>query len=133
MDVLPFLLLAILIVSIFYARKRGRKKLDAEFRATLNTLNIQEYTVLVDKLTTPSTARTTEVYRIVRDSQERYFLYTKIGRLPGSLQPLSKDRALPSAGLQMNKLPPPTLLMSATFALSRDEGPPGYTAHLRQC
>lgn len=94
MEFLPYLLLAALLIVIFHARKRGREKLNAEFRTALGALDIERYELLVDKMTTPSTDRTAEVYRIVRDSQDRYFLYTKIGSSAGVLQPLSKERAL---------------------------------------
>lgn len=93
-ELLPYLLLAALLAVMFYARKRGRDKLDAEFRTALGALNIEHYELLVDKVTTPSTDRTAELYRIVRDSQDHYFLYTKIGSSPGLVQPLSKERAL---------------------------------------
>lgn len=94
MQWLSCLLLAVLVVVIFYARKQGREKLDAEFRAALRTLNIEQYELLVDKVVTPSTDRTAEVYRIVRDSQDHYFLYLKIGSAAGVLQPLTKERAM---------------------------------------
>lgn len=94
MELLPCLLLAALIAVIFYARKRGKEKLDVEFRAALATLNIEQYELLVDKVVTPSTDRTAEVYRIVRNSQDNYFLYLKIGSSPGVLKPLSKERAM---------------------------------------
>lgn len=50
MDVVPYLLLAAMVVVIFYARKRGRQKLDAEFRAALAMLNIDQYELLVDSI-----------------------------------------------------------------------------------
>ncbi|MFB3303357.1 hypothetical protein [Pseudomonas sp. AMR01] len=53
MDVVPYLLLAAMVVVIFYARKRARQKLDAEFRAALAMLNIDQYEFLVDKVKTP--------------------------------------------------------------------------------
>lgn len=94
MEILPYLLLAALIAVIFQARRRGKDKLDAEFRSALRTLGVGRHELMVDRLTTPSTDRTAEVYRIVRDSQGRYFLYTKLGSSAGVLQPLSEERAL---------------------------------------
>ena len=91
---LPYLLPAALIAVMFYARKRSKEKLDAEFRTALSALNVEQYELLVDKVVTPSTDRTAEVYRMVRDDQDRYFLYLKVGSSPGVLQPLAKERAL---------------------------------------
>ena len=94
MSLIAYLLLPALVLVIFYARKRARQKLDAEFLAVLRAFPIEEYELLVDKVTTPSTNKSAEVYRIVRASQGHYFVYMKTGRSAGVLQPLSQERAL---------------------------------------
>lgn len=94
MSLISYLLLPALVVVIFYARKRAREKLNAEFLAVLRAFPIEQYELLVDKVTTPSTDRSAEVYRVLRDSQGHYFVYMKTGRSAGVLQPLSEERAL---------------------------------------
>ncbi|WP_288649594.1 hypothetical protein [Pseudomonas sp. UBA5568] len=48
----------------------------------------------MDKLTSPSTDRTAQVYRILLGERGDYDLVMSIGEQPGLLKPLSKERAL---------------------------------------
>ncbi len=60
----------------------------------LEHLGVTTYTLLVDKLTSPSTDRTAQVYRILLGERGDYDLVMSIGEQPGLLKPLSKERAL---------------------------------------
>lgn len=83
-----------LLKLIQYQRTRSRRQLEDEFATTLSAQGIQQWTLLVDKVTLPSTDRTAEVYRIVQADAGRHFLYTKTGSAAGVLMPLSRERAL---------------------------------------
>ncbi|GAB7530269.1 hypothetical protein PS3A_26800 [Pseudomonas sp. 3A(2025)] len=98
--VMPILAVALAVLAYRHNMKKWRSKIDAELQTALSGLGVGAYTLIVDKLTAPSTNTTADVYRILHDDQDRYFLFIKIGEHPGVLKPLTKERALLAA--QMN-------------------------------
>ncbi|PVZ20177.1 MULTISPECIES: hypothetical protein [unclassified Pseudomonas] len=95
--VMPILTIALVVLINRHTHRTWRAKIDAELQSALNDLGAGGYTLVVDKLTSPSTDRTANVYRILHDEQDHYFLFMKIGEHPGLLKPLSKERALLAA------------------------------------
>lgn len=98
--VMPILAIALAVLAYRHNMRKWRSKIDAELQAALSGLGVDGYTLIVDKLTSPSTDRTADVYRILHNDQGRYFLFIKTGEHPGVLKPLTKERALLAA--QMN-------------------------------
>lgn len=98
--VMPLLAIALVVLAYRHNMKKWRSKIDAELQAALSRLGVGAYTLVVDKLTSPSTDRTADVYRILHDDQGRYFLFIKTGEHPAVLKPLTRERALLAA--QMN-------------------------------
>lgn len=97
--IMPIPLIALAVWAHRHNGKKWRSKIDAELQEALHGLGVDDYTLIVDKLTAPSTDTTADVYRILHNSEGRYFLFIKIGSSPGVLRPLSKDRALLAAQL----------------------------------
>ncbi|WP_430303214.1 hypothetical protein [Pseudomonas sp. DC418] len=95
--VTPLLAIALVFLAYRHNMKKWRSKIDAELQAALSGLGVDCYTLIVDKLTSPSTNRTADVYRILHDDQDRYYLFIKTGEHPGVLKPLPKERALSAA------------------------------------
>ncbi|MBA5708390.1 hypothetical protein DT037_15165 [Pseudomonas fulva] len=92
--VMPLLAISLTVMSHRHVMKKWRAKIDTELADALSTLGVTRYTLLVDKLTSPSTDRTAQVYRILRGERGDHYLFMKIGDQPGLLKPLSKERAL---------------------------------------
>lgn len=88
--------LILLIVVIFSVRGANRWEagINANFQAALKNLQIVSYELLVDRTVSPSSNRYAEVYRILRDQDDRYFLYMLLDDAKGVLKPLTKERAL---------------------------------------
>ena len=96
-----------LVVVIFSLRGANRWEagINADFQAALKNLHIVSYELLVDRTVCPSSNRYPEVYRILRDQDDRYFLYMLLDDAKGVLKPLTKERALIAAkmsGYQKN-------------------------------
>ncbi|AZC23845.1 hypothetical protein [Pseudomonas sessilinigenes] len=68
-----------------------------DFEQALKRLHIDKYQLLVDRRVSPRPKRQGEIYRILHDHAESYFLYQRTGSNPGVLQPLTKERALLAA------------------------------------
>lgn len=89
------------LIALFWActyeRNRWRATFDADFTAMLGSLDIDNYELLVDKVTLPTTHRAADVYRIFHDLQGNYFLYIQNGYAAGALKPLTRERALQAA------------------------------------
>ncbi|MDH0618822.1 hypothetical protein F477_03562 [Pseudomonas sp. URIL14HWK12:I3] len=92
--VLPLLAIALTVMAHRHVMQKWRAKIDTELAQALSTLGVTTYTLLVDKLTSPSTDRTAQVYRILLGERGDYYLFMNIGEQPGLLKPLSKERAL---------------------------------------
>lgn len=95
--VMPILAIAFAIWAYRYNSKRWRLKVDAELQSALSDLGVDAYTLIVDTLTPPNAERSANVYRLLHDEHERYFLFMKVGGQPGVLKSLSKERALLAA------------------------------------
>lgn len=72
-------------------------ELESDYKAALRTLNVGGHDLVVDRVIRLGPGKTPEVYRILRDTNEHYFLYIKTENDPGVLKPLSKERALLAA------------------------------------
>ena len=79
---------------------------EDDFKSALDSLHISSYEFIIDKVINPygDVTAKTEVYRILRDQDDRYFLYMKTGDSPGVLTPLTKERALLAAKLSGYRL-----------------------------
>lgn len=96
-----FLLLLAAVGIIFYVH---RDKLDwwsddleSDFQAALETLHVERYELIVDHVIRLGGGITPEVYRILRDGDDHYFLYMKTENEKGVIKPLTKERALLAA------------------------------------
>lgn len=98
--VMPILAIVLAVLAYRHNMKKWRSKIDAELQTALSELGVDCFTLIVDKLTSPSTNRTADVYRILHDDQDRYYLFIKTGEHPGVLKSLTRERALLAA--QMN-------------------------------
>ncbi|MGN9498007.1 hypothetical protein ACTMQ1_24005 [Pseudomonas syringae pv. aptata] len=99
--------LLMLLVVIFSVRGANRWEagINSDFQAALKSLHIVSYELLVDRTVSPNSNRYAEVYRILRDQDDRYFLYMLLDDAKGVLKPLTKERALLAAkmsGYQKN-------------------------------
>ncbi len=74
MFVLSLAPLLLLFYAMRYYRSRWRAGMEQRFQKALDGLQIGSHVLLVDKVTVPSTDITAEVYRILRDEQDRYFV-----------------------------------------------------------
>ncbi|EST16223.1 hypothetical protein EDP1_3945 [Pseudomonas putida S610] len=92
--VMPLLAIAVTVMAHRHVMEKWRAKVDTELAQALSALGVTTYTLLVDKLTSPSTNRTAQVYRILIGERGDYFLFMKTGEQPGLLKPLSKEQAL---------------------------------------
>ena len=95
--VMPIMAIVLAVLAYRHNMKKWRSRIDAELQTALEKLGVSAYILIVDKLTSPSTDRTADVYRILHDDQDHYFLFMKIGEQPAVLKPLSKERALLAA------------------------------------
>lgn len=98
--VMPIMAIVLAVLVYRHNMKKWRSRIDAELQTALNNLGVFAYTLIVDKLTSPSTDRTADVYRILHDDHDHYFLFMKIGEHPAVLKPLSKERALLAAQIK---------------------------------
>lgn len=87
-----FLLLAALLQTLRV--RRWRRNVKADFDAALQRLHIETYELLVDRNLARGTRRPPEIYRILHDHEDHYFLYLHSAGGPGVLTPLTKERAL---------------------------------------
>ncbi|WP_439851178.1 hypothetical protein ACTACG_07520 [Pseudomonas syringae] len=87
----------ILLVGVILSVRGGNRweaGIDADFQAALKNLHIVSYELLVDRTVAPSSNVYAEVYRILRDQDDRYFLYMLLDDAKGVMKPLTKERAL---------------------------------------
>lgn len=100
-SILEFAGFALILLAgvIFSVRGANRWEvgIDADFQAALQRLHIVNYELLVDRTVSPSPNRYAEVYRILRDQDDRYFLYMLLADAKGVMSPLTKERALIAA------------------------------------
>lgn len=93
-----FVFLALCIgLGVFVNRqllRNWRRGTDKDFKAALQRLNIEQYDLLADKTSTPSSHQPGEVHRILRSADGQHFLYVHTQGSPGVLQPITKERAL---------------------------------------
>ncbi|KQQ68145.1 hypothetical protein ASF84_03150 [Pseudomonas sp. Leaf127] len=97
--VMPILAIALVVWAYRHNLKKWRSTIDAQLQVALSGQGVDAYTLIVDKLTPPGTNRTADVYRILHDNQDRYFLFIKTGEHPGVLKPLTRERALLAASM----------------------------------
>ncbi len=95
--IMPILAIILLGLAYRHNRNKWRSKIDAELQTALSRLGVDCYTLIVDKLTSPSPSRTADVYRILHDDRDRYYLFIKAGQHPGVLKLLPKEQALLAA------------------------------------
>lgn len=97
--VVSLLVLCVVIPIFLFWRRLTQwdSEVNTNFQAALKSVNISTYAFLVDHIVPPTQNRTPEVYRILQDQDEHYFLYIHIEGSPGVLKPLTKERALLAA------------------------------------
>ncbi|SDX21320.1 hypothetical protein SAMN05444064_115121 [Pseudomonas syringae] len=87
----------ILLVAVIVSVREGRRweaEIDTDFQAALKNLHIVSYELLVDRTVAPSSNTHAEVYRMLLDQDDRYFLYVLLDNAKGVVKPLTKARAL---------------------------------------
>ncbi|WP_195757176.1 hypothetical protein [Pseudomonas syringae] len=87
----------ILLVGVILSVRGGNRweaGINADFQAALKNLHIVSYELLVDRTVAPGSKVYAEVYRILRDQDDRYFLYMLLDDAKGVMKPLTKERAL---------------------------------------
>ncbi|MEE1990803.1 hypothetical protein QPL90_04665 [Pseudomonas syringae pv. syringae] len=89
---------ALITLVVVILRVRGGSQwetgINADFQAALKNLHIVSYELLVDRTIAPGSNTYAEVYRILRDQDDRYFLYILLDDAKGVMKPLTKERAL---------------------------------------
>lgn len=107
-------------------RDSWSERAEAEFQTALKDLQISQHVLIIDRMMPPYGNSTAEVYRILHDQQERYFLYMQIGDSSGVLKPLTKERALLAATLsgyaRMDSTSNVTPMLEARSLTSNDAG-----------
>lgn len=86
-----------MLVAVIVSVRGGRRweaEIDADFQTALKNLHVVSYELLVDRTVAPSVNTHAEVYRILRDQDDRYFLYMLLDNARGVMKPLTKERAL---------------------------------------
>jgi hypothetical protein len=99
-DILFLLLLGVAGIILYLRRDKldwWSDDLESDFRSALETLHVESYVLIVDRVMKLGGGRTPEVYRILRDSYDHYFLYMKTENDKGVIKPLTKERALLAA------------------------------------
>lgn len=90
--------LAAVICLVFVLRhlmlRRWVRQEQEAFIAALSSLNISHFELLLDRTVFPSRLSRGEVYRIIHNHADEYFLYLHTRGSPGVLQPLSKEQAM---------------------------------------
>lgn len=76
--VMPILVIVLAVLAYRHNMKKWRSGIDAELQASLSQLGVGTHTLIIDKLTSPGTNRTADVYRILRNDHEHYFLFLKL-------------------------------------------------------
>lgn len=93
------LMIVITVVLVWRYRDPWRDEFEAKFKLALANLNISDHELIIDRVISPRGAHVAEVYRILRDPDDRYFLFMQTGDSAGILKPLTKERALLAAKL----------------------------------
>ena len=93
------LMIVIIVVLVWRYRDPWHEDFEAKFKRALASLNISDHELIIDRVIRPRGADIAEVYRILRDPEDRYFLFMQTGDSPGILKPLTKERALLAAKL----------------------------------
>jgi hypothetical protein len=91
------LMIVITVILVWRYRDPWRDEVEAEFKCALYRLNISDHELIIDRVISPRGGQIAEVYRILRDLNDRYFLFMQTGDSPGLLKPLTKERALLAA------------------------------------
>jgi hypothetical protein len=93
------LMIVVTVVLVWRYRDPWRDEFEAKFKRALARLNISDHELIIDRVVSPRGRHIAEVYRILRDPDDRYFLFMQTGDSPGILKPLTKERALLAAKL----------------------------------
>jgi len=93
------LMIVITVVLVWRYRDPWHEEFESKFRFALASLNISDHELIIDRVISPRGGQNAEVYRILRDPDDRYFLFMQTGDSPGILKPLTKERALLAAKL----------------------------------
>jgi hypothetical protein len=93
------LMIVITVILVWRYRDPWHDEFEAEFKCALDRLNISDHELIIDRVISPRGGQNAEVYRILRDPDDRYFLFMQTGDSPGILKPLTKERALLAAKL----------------------------------
>lgn len=93
------LMIVITVVLVWRYRDPWHEEFESKFRLALASLDISDHELIIDRVISPRGGHVAEVYRILRDPDDRYFLFMQTGDSPGILKPLSKERALLAAKL----------------------------------
>jgi hypothetical protein len=93
------LMIVITVILVWRYRDPWRDEFEAEFKCALASLDISDHGFIIDRVISPRGGQIAEVYRILRDPNDRYFLFMQTGDSPGILKPLTKERALLAAKL----------------------------------
>lgn len=75
-----------MLVAVIVSVRGGRRweaEIDADFQTALKNLHVVSYELLVDRTVAPSVNTHAEVYRILRDQDDRYFLYMLLDNARG--------------------------------------------------
>lgn len=90
--------LAAIACLVFFLRhlmlRRWHRQEQEAFMTALRSLRISHFELLLDRTVFPSRLSPGEVYRIIHNHNDEYFLYLHTRGSPGVLQPLSKERAM---------------------------------------
>ncbi|SDI96319.1 hypothetical protein [Pseudomonas abietaniphila] len=93
------LMIVIIVVLVWRYRDPWHEEFESKFKRALASLNISDHELIIDRVISPRGGHVAEVYRILRDPDDRYFLFMQTGDSPGILKPLTKERALLAAKL----------------------------------
>lgn len=86
-----------MFLSVLWRLGKSRSwelKVEEDFNAALQRLNIAQHDVLKDRWVRPGPQRQGQLHRILHDRQGRYFLFIQIEHSQGVLTPLGKAQAL---------------------------------------
>ncbi|PTQ74142.1 hypothetical protein [Pseudomonas sp. GV071] len=89
----------LLAVWVYFQMRQASRERKADFEAALALLEVGSYELLLDKMMPSNGNSAHQTYRILRSSDDRYFLYLHTPKSPGVLKPLTKERALLAAKL----------------------------------